>query len=150
MNNKNNKIWWNNNPMTYLDWNLKKSDRLVSQKINFRKLLIRCYIPLSSVIFNKFKFNFRFDESKSLIAFEDYDSWLKIHKKFNFSIKLNSQLVFYRVNDFQISKDKTLRFYQHFRIRNKYINSRFSKLYSCFYIFLMLCHLAFNYLFKKL
>ena len=38
MNNKNNKIWWNNNPMTYLDWNLKKSDRLVSQKINFRKL----------------------------------------------------------------------------------------------------------------
>ena len=95
-------------------------------------------------------YNFRFDESKDLIAFEDYDSWLKIHKEINFSIKLKSQLVLYRVNDSQISKDKSLRFYQHYKIRNKYINSKFSKIYSCFYIFLMLCHLPFNYLFKKL
>ena len=128
----------------------KSNTDLNFTQINFKKLLIRCYIPLSSVIFSKSNFNFRFDESKNLIAFEDYDSWLKIHKKINYSIKLNSQLVFYRVNDFQISKDKTLRFYQHYKIRNKYINSRFSKIYSCFYIFLMLCHLAFNYLFKKL
>ena len=119
-------------------------------KINFKKLLIRCYIPLSSVIFNKNKFNFRFDESKDLIAFEDYDSWLKIHKKINFSIKLKSQLVLYRVSDSQISKDKSLRFYQHYKIRNKHINSKLSKIYSCCYIFLMLFHLAFNYLFKKL
>ena len=71
-------------------------------------------------------------------------------KKINFSIKLKSQLVLYRVSDSQISKDKSLRFYQHYKIRNKHINSKFSKIYSCCYIFLMLFYLAFNYLFKKL
>ena len=129
---------------------IKISSDLNYTKINFNNLLIRCYIPLSTVIFNKNDFNFRFDESKDLIAFEDYDSWLKIHKKIDFTIKLKSQLVLYRVSDNQISKDKSLRFYQHYKIRNKYINSKFSKLYSLFYIFLMLCHLPFNYIFKKL
>ena len=54
MNNKNNKIWWNNNPMTYLDWNLKKSDRLVSQKINFRKLN-ETYLKTNPYLIKKFK-----------------------------------------------------------------------------------------------
>jgi hypothetical protein len=54
MNNKNNKNWWNNNPMTYLDWNLKKSDRLVTQKINFRKLN-ETYLQTNPYLIKKFK-----------------------------------------------------------------------------------------------
>jgi hypothetical protein len=30
MNNLLNKNWWNENPMIYLDWDLKRNDRLVS------------------------------------------------------------------------------------------------------------------------
>jgi SAM-dependent methyltransferase len=38
MNNLLNKNWWNENPMTYLDWDLKRNDRLVSQKKDFKKI----------------------------------------------------------------------------------------------------------------
>ena len=38
MNNLKNKKWWNNNPMTYLDWDLKKKDRIISQKKGFDEL----------------------------------------------------------------------------------------------------------------
>lgn len=54
MNNSKNRNWWNENPMTYLDWDLKKSDRLVTQKINFKKLNDK-YLKSNPYLIKKFK-----------------------------------------------------------------------------------------------
>ena len=54
MNNLLNKSWWNQNPMTYLDWDLKRNDRLVSQKKDFKKINDK-YLKTNPYLKKKFK-----------------------------------------------------------------------------------------------
>ena len=53
MNNLKNKEWWNNNPMTYLDWDLKKKQRIVRQKKGFEELN-KSYLETNPFLKKKF------------------------------------------------------------------------------------------------
>jgi len=54
MNNSKNKNWWNKNPMTYLDWDLKKKDRIVKQRDGFKELNNK-YLDTNPFLKKKFK-----------------------------------------------------------------------------------------------
>ena len=76
-------------------------------KINFRKQRIRARIPTSSVVaLRTLLLEFPFNESLSYRAVEDYDCWLRIHRKIEFSLKLMEPLLFYRNTEGQISGSK--------------------------------------------
>ena len=54
MNNFKNKNWWNNNPMTYIDWDFKKKDRIVKQNHDF-KILNKKYLDTNPYLKKFFK-----------------------------------------------------------------------------------------------
>lgn len=49
-----NKNWWNNNPMTYIDWDLNKKDRIVKQKKGFG-ILNKKYLNTNPYLKKKFQ-----------------------------------------------------------------------------------------------
>lgn len=51
--NSKNKKWWNDNPMTYIDWELNKQERLVKKKEDF-KALNKNYIETNPYLKKKF------------------------------------------------------------------------------------------------
>ena len=99
--------------------------RYISFK-NINNLLIKNFIKSGSSVLCKKSIikNIMFNELAEYKAVEDYNFWLDIHKKNNFSsIFINEKLVFYRVSDSSISKDKFLQAKKVFNLLSKFENN---------------------------
>lgn len=90
-----------------IDLDGKTSDKLKCKKITYLSQRVKGRIPNSSVLVEKqLIIKHKFNECKKYRAVEDYDCWLKIHSEIGSSIKLDAELLFYRISDSQISKNK--------------------------------------------
>ena len=80
-------------------------------KISYNRLLLKDFIPTSSVIIEKKIIgDLKFDESKKMISVEDYLFWLNIMKNsLKPCVRINQKLIFYRISSEQISRNKIKR-----------------------------------------
>ena len=97
-----------------------------SISVNFKtlnQLLIKNFIKSgSSVVCHKNLINnIKFNESPEYKAVEDYQFWIDIHKKDNFSsILIKEKLIFYRHSESSISKDKFMQAKRIFNLLSDY------------------------------
>ena len=96
--------------------------------VNFKQQQLRARIPTSSVIATKSLLQETpFNESRSYVAVEDYDCWLRILEKTSSSIKLLSPLLFYRQVKGQISGSKKEMARKVFMVHKNFTGSGFFK-----------------------
>jgi len=89
--------------------------------ITFRQQLLKNRIPASSVLVKKeLILKFKFNESKEYKAQEDGDCWMKIHENIDCSIKLNNNLLFYRLIEGQISGNKFKMMMKNYMVLKKF------------------------------
>jgi teichuronic acid biosynthesis glycosyltransferase TuaG len=120
--------------------------------ITFRQQLLKNRVPTSSVLVKKeLMLKFKFNESKEYKAQEDGDCWMKIHENIDYSIKLNNNLLFYRLIEGQISGNKFKMMMKNYMVLEKYRFNDGSKIgLSRFYYFVTQILLAIYYrLIKK-
>jgi len=115
--------------------------------ITFFQQLLKNRIPTSSVLVKKeLMLKFKFNESKEYKAQEDSDCWMKIHENINHSIKLNNNLLFYRLTEGQISGNKFKMMMKNYMVLKNYRFNNGSKLgFSRFYYFATQALLAVYY-----
>jgi teichuronic acid biosynthesis glycosyltransferase TuaG len=80
-------------------------------RISYNLLLCKDFIPTSSVLIDrKLIANHRFNELRRLVSVEDYLFWLDILKTQKITCnRINQELMFYRISEEQISKNKLKR-----------------------------------------
>lgn len=84
--------------------------KVALDKISYLQLMVKNWIPLSSVLANKKSLEKTgiFNEAKDFIAVEDYDFWLRMASSKLTLLKINTPIINYRkVND-SISVNKTM------------------------------------------
>ena len=98
-----------------------KKDEIFIEKIDHSKLLRKNIIPNSSVVVNRNLFEgLQIIEDPDYKAVEDYWTWLMIHQKIKFSIKLRENLLFYKNIKDSISTKKSEQVKKVFRLYSNY------------------------------
>lgn len=115
------------------------------KKISYEKLLKKNYIVTASVIFKADVVKgIEFNTSKNYVAVEDYDFFLEVLSRGNDLYIQQLPLVYYRITDQNISKNK---FKMVKKVKNMLINRKGviqGNYYFLFYLFL-----SFVYIYKK-
>jgi teichuronic acid biosynthesis glycosyltransferase TuaG len=84
-----------------------KHEKISSYKITFMMQLLKMRTPTSSVIVHKkLLLDHPFIEDIRYKAREDFECWLHIHEKIDYSLKITQTLLYYRVASGQISGNK--------------------------------------------
>lgn len=114
-------------------------DNYSTSKIGYGLLLLKDFIPTSSVVINKALIKGKeFNQSKIMVSVEDYLFWLSILKTYRQPcIKINKGLLYYRISNDQISKDKWKRipkfvkmYYIHFSNQLLLVKGPFSLIFT--------------------
>ena len=107
-------------------------DDMLNLEINnvtFKQQLLKNRVPTSSVVAKRYiLLKFKFNESKEYKAREDFDCWLKIHENIDSSIKINNELVFYRLVDNQMSSNRFKMILKNYMVLKNYRFNNGSKL----------------------
>lgn len=114
----------------------KKQD-IEIKKIDHNKLLQKNIIPNSSVLLHSLLFDgISFIEDKEYIAVEDFLCWLMIHQKIEYSVQIQSPLLYYRILETSISRSKYSMFKKVKRLLANYkINGKGLGCMQYFYLF---------------
>lgn len=104
--------------------------------INYKVLLLKDFIPTSSVILNKSLLNQnKFNEIKDLISVEDFALWLDILRGYQINcLKLKLPLTYYRISENQISKNKIKRIKKFIKMYQIHFDSQ-SMIYAKSFLF---------------
>lgn len=130
--------------------NTALSDYSISH-LSYLSTLIKTRIPLSTLIIKKSVFdNLNFNEFRNFTGREDYLFCLDYLRKYQKIAKINQSLIFYRVQDRQLSSNKLKMLKRHFFVLFYHDSSSvylFRFLKSLFY---SVTHLLFSLFYRKL
>lgn len=116
----------------------KKVKNYALKRITFDQLKFRFNTPTSTVVVKKKLIQDNlFNTDIKYKAREDLDCWLRCHEVIKYSLKIQEVLLFYRVNEGQISGNKTAMIKRHYYVMKNYVKKNGTKfgLKAMFYTF---------------